>query len=152
MEKLFRGKNKKNGEWMFGYLGECKTKILNTLYIEKVIFNNLISFATDNFSYVVDDLSVDENTIGRNMFLKDKNQKEIYDGDIVKVPAIDPIFCDMIKDLFVNALVTYNNGIPVIKYYSTDKCIYIDQLLDKIEIVGNIHDNPELLETKNLYY
>ena len=152
MEKLFRGKNKKNGKWMFGYLGEYKTKILNTLYTEKVIFDNLISFATDNFSYVVDDLSVDENTIGRNMFLKDKNQKEIYDGDIVKVPAIDPIFGDMIKDLFVNALVTYNNGIPVIKYYSTDRCIYIDQLLDKIEIVGNIHDNPELLETKNLYY
>ena len=125
MEKLFRGKNKKNGKWMFGYLGEYKTKILNTLYTEKVIFDNLISFATDNFSYVVDDLSVDENTIGRNMFLKDKNQKEIYDGDIVKVPAIDPIFGDMIKDLFVNALVTYNNGIPVIKYYSTDRCIYI---------------------------
>ena len=152
MEKLFRGKNKKNGKWMFGYLGEYKTKILNTLYTEKVIFDNLISFATDNFSYVVDDLSVDENTIGRNIFLKDKNQKEIYDGDIVKVPAIDPIFGDIIKDLFVNALATYNNGIPVIKYYSIDGYIYIDQLLDKIEIVGNIHDNPELLETKNLYY
>ena len=30
--------------------------------------------------------------------------------------------------------------------------VHIDQLLDKIEIVGNIYDNHELLETKNLYY
>ena len=39
----------------------------------------------------------------------------MFEGDIVKVPAIDPIFGDMIEDLFVNALVTYNDGMPVIK-------------------------------------
>lgn len=54
-------------------------------------------------------------SIGRNTFIKDKNLIEMFEGDIVKVPAIDPIFGDMIEDLFVNALVTYNDGMPVIK-------------------------------------
>lgn len=152
MIDLFRGKSKKTGKWLYGYLGEYKIKVLDTVYTEKVIFDNLNSFTTDNCSFVVNDLAISEDTIGKNLYVTDKNQKNIYEGDIVKVPAIDPIFGDMIKDLYVNALITFNNGIPVVKYYSTDRCIYIDQLLDKIEIVGNIHDNPEMLEVNNLYY
>lgn len=54
-------------------------------------------------------------SIGRNTFIKDKNLIEMFEGDIVKVSAIDPIFGDMIEDLFVNALVTYNDGMPVVK-------------------------------------
>lgn len=48
--------------------------------------------------------------------------------------------------------VTYNDGMPVVKYYSTDRSIYLDQIKDKCEVVGNIIDNPGLLNTENLYY
>lgn len=100
----------------------------------------------------LEDCSVEELSIGRNTFIEDKYLIEMFEGDIVKVPAIDPIFGDMIEDLFVNSLITYNNGMPVVKYYSVDRCVYLDQIKDKCEVVGNIFDNPELLNTENLYY
>ena len=151
----FRGKSIKTGKWLYGYLGE--SQYMHMLWggncsIHKCIFTNLNHFSTDNYIYVLEDCSVEELSIGRNMFIKDKNLIEMFEGDIVKVPAIDPIFGDMIEDLFVNALVTYNDGMPVVKYYTVDRYIYLDQIKDKCEVVGNIFDNPELLNTENLYY
>lgn len=149
----FRGKSIKTGKWLYGYLGESKYKLWNRQFsTHKCIFTNLNHFSTDNYTYVVEDYSVEELPICRNTFIKDINLIDMFDGDIVKVPAIDPIFGDMIEDLFVNALVTYNDGMPVVKYYSVDRHIYLDQINDKCEVVGNIFDNPELLHTENLYY
>lgn len=150
----FRGKSVKTGKWLYGYLGEHKYILVDGKFTvrKKCIFENLNHFSTDNYVYVVEDYSVEGLSIGRNTFIKDKNLIEMFEGDIVKVPAIDPIFGDMIKDLFVNALVTYNDGMPVVKYYSTDRSIYLDQIKDKCEVVGNIIDNPGLLNTENLYY
>ena len=149
----FRGKSIKTGKWLYGYLGESKYMLCGGKFtVHKCIFENLNHFSTDNYVYVVEDYSVEELSIGRNTFIRDKNLIEMFDGDIVKVPAIDPIFGDMIKDLFVNALITYNDGMPVVKYYSADRYIYLDQIKDKCEVVGNIIDNPELLNTENLYY
>lgn len=149
----FRGKSIKTGKWLYGYLGESQYMLWDgKSSTHKCIFTNLNHFSTDNYMYVLEDYSVEELSIGRNTFIKDKNLIDMFDGDIVKVPAIDPIFGDMIEDLCVNALITYNDGMPVVKYYSTDKYIYLDQIKDKCEIVGNIFNNPELLKTENLYY
>ena len=149
----FRGKSIKTGKWLYGYLGESRYALSDrNCSTNKCIFTNLIHFSTDNYMYVLEDCSVEELSIGRNTFIEDKYLIEMFEGDIVKVPAIDPIFGDMIEDLFVNSLITYNNGMPVVKYYSVDRCVYLDQIKDKCEVVGNIFDNPELLNTENLYY
>lgn len=146
-EIKFRGKSKKDGKWLYGYLGESKVRILNTEYLEKVIFNNVLSFNSDNYPFIVKDISVDPNTVGQYTGLKDKNGKEIYEGDIVKTPLLDPIFGDILADAWCNALIRFNQGSFVVSYYNSHN-IYLQDLCDKIELLGNIHDNPELLKSE----
>lgn len=43
-EIKFRGKSKKTRKWLYGYLGECKFSILDYVYTDKVIFDNVLSF------------------------------------------------------------------------------------------------------------
>lgn len=77
----YRGKSIKTDEWLYGYLAEVKGTYSFLTTCEKVIFDNLQSFNTDNFWYVVEDRKVHEETISRYSGLKDKNGKEIYPGD-----------------------------------------------------------------------
>ena len=74
--------------------------------------------------------------------LKDKNGIEIYEGDIVF--AIATYDC-------ANTVVVWDDGGFVLvpcKYYKNyiSRCGYKDiRFLDK-EVVGNIHENPELIQ------
>lgn len=87
---------------------------------------------------------VDENTIGQFTGLCDKNGKEIYEGDIVKSKG------------GWGGVVTWNSRGY---YYVKDKYYFDDEEPDlsplgslhcfekkQLEIVGNIHDNPEFME------
>lgn len=79
-EIKFRGKSKKTRKWLYGYLGESKFRILNYAYTDKVIFDNVLSFNTDNSAYVVKDLSVEEDTVGQFTGLLDKNGNACMTG------------------------------------------------------------------------
>lgn len=145
-EIKFRGKSKKTRKWLYGYLGESKFSILDYVYTDKVIFDNVLSFNTDDSAYVVKDLSVEEETIGQFTGLCDKNGNDIYEGDVVKAPLLDPIFFDIIKDKFCNAEIRFNKGSFVVSYYGSEYNIYLSDLNDKIRVIGNKYDNQELIE------
>lgn len=134
-EIKFRGKSKKTRKWLYGYLGESKFRILDYVYTDKVIFDNVLSFNTDNSAYVIKDLSVEE-TICQFTGLKDKNGTDIYEGDILRNESC-------------KGVVSYRNGAFVLDLGKSCGCVYLF-CLDSLLVVGNIYDNPELLKQNEL--
>lgn len=116
-EILFRAKRSGKDEWVQGYL----TKMWGMLHI--------IDENDENKAFVIDD-----ETIGQFTGLTDKNGAKIFEGDIVQ---------------------TLDDDIAVIQYDEEDAMYYLnnDNVLENfgivspkwLEIIGNIHDNPELL-------
>ena len=71
--------------------------------------------------------------------LKDKNGKEIYEGDIL-------LYLTKTK-----TVVSYKNGAFVRSYRNSNMYLLYDSLavdgcLEDYEVIGNIYENPELLE------
>lgn len=130
-EIKFRGKDIRFGEWVYGSLVQWSDGIASI-----IVENN------DGH----DEYDVDPDTVGQYTGLKDRNGTDVWGGDIVKTPLLDPIFGDVLSDAFDNVAISFHNGSFVVAYYNGRHKIYLQDLCDKIEVIGNIHDNPELLE------
>lgn len=131
---IFRGYNLKNQKWLYGYY--FVNRGLHFICPE--------GFANPLASW--EDFVVEEESVGEWTGLKDKNGSQIYEGDIVKAPLLDPIFGDILSDAFDNVVISFHNGSFVVAYYKGRHKIYLQDLFDKIEVIGNIYENEELLE------
>ncbi len=140
---LFRGKRKDNGKWVYGYLVWTDNPIRRAFIIKKLVvdINNCNVTILDSEIY-----EVIPETVGEYMGLTDKNGKLIFEGDIV---AFKRFATDYIGKIVFNSR-TYGFEIwrnTTVGAYG-EKATHSINLSqhDKIEVIGNIHDNPELLE------
>ena len=132
-EILFRGKRIDNDEWDFGFIEDLGGDWF-------IVSPNGIGEA------------VDPSTVGQFTGLTDKNGRKIFEGDIVRTH-----YANAPKAVFVETVVfdggkfcatSTNEGCKTtaalwdgVPRLAIDKSVYMDE----VEVIGNIHDNPELL-------
>lgn len=90
---------------------------------------------------------INTETIGQYTGLKDKNGKEIYEGDILEITALD--FLDKAKNK-KNFIVRYENGF-ICHIVNEPHCwMHLKTAYEKssykLKKIGNIYDNPKLME------
>lgn len=128
-EILFRGKNVDNGFWEKGHLYITHLGEYEISRYEPMI-------EVERFTRIV----IPE-TVGQYTGLTDKNGQKIFEGDIVKVEAEmgSPFFDDVVgKIVYEECAFFIEPKNPAESIYLFDECA-------EHEVIGNIHDNPELL-------
>lgn len=133
---IFRGKRTINGEWIEGYLVKLGRESFSDP--ERYgICNKAIPLCGSGVCY---NLKIDEvipETVGQYTGLTDKNGKKIFEGDILS---------------YIEEIETRSRGKETLKGIYEVKFEYcgfspLDCLAcNHLEIIGNIHDNPELLK------
>lgn len=137
-EIIFRGKEKHTAKWVYGVFA-CKDE---TAYAFAEDYKRYTVTVYKRYYIVEDELAdwgllnrlacyeVTLETIGQYTGMTDKNGDMIFEGDVVRLPAI------------------YGSGYATVEFCGTAfKAVgesFAYRISGNMEIVGNIHDNPEL--------
>lgn len=123
-----------NTKWAYGFYllyGSAHVICIDCLYIDD-------DGVTEDLHYI------DEKTVGQFTGLYDKNGKEIYEGDIIK--TLHPF-----KNRKHIGEVIFEEYEFNIKGFSFSHYDYPSEAFSEgtkyMEVIGNIHENPELLES-----
>ena len=132
-EIKFRAKEIETGRWIYGWVFGKNVKSiveLDTGYISKV--------RVEAYYTTV----VDPETIGQYTGLKDKNGKEIYEGDIVTAWSQGYQAAGEVKQRIDGLWLMY----PAYQHGKQWGLCPNPKGATTVEIIGNIHDNPEVTE------
>lgn len=146
----FRGKRvNRNGEWVYGDLRQLEDRCL------------ILLTGADAYKVGIDAYWVQEETICQYTGLKDINDKEIYEGDVVDwnftYQSLGENFGVEFRDTIVRGIVKWHQGGFILEVVNNDfenagfygiSALNTDTESD-VEIIGNIHDNIELLTKTN---
>ena len=117
---IFRGKRLSNGEWVYGFIA----KMFGTYYIIDEDDDKKTAY------------KINPETVGQYTGLTDKNGKKIFEGDIMAFTAYGFDYVGTVEFAYGSASVMCEHTSP-----------FLDQAVSKhgAYIIGNMHDNPELL-------
>lgn len=133
-ESKFRGKRLDNGAWEYGDLVQFGQKCHTPC---KCAIIPGTASGSDPLCKVLLDYEVDPDTVGQYTGLKDKNGKEIYEGDIISDGRQFNVKWDSRGACWTGEMHNDPQQQLDLAFLITHK---------QTRIIGNIHDNPELLE------
>ena len=135
-EILFRGKRKDIGEWVEGFYVKGDYCLGGeTMYM---------IFPLDTVIYphceVSEYYEVDPETVGQYTGLTDRNGKRIFEGDICRNTKTGEVVSVKWHGTFAGFVWSRRND-------NGNLCDFgeLFRAHDKYEVIGNIHDNPELM-------
>ena len=146
-EIFFRGKRTDNGEWVEGFY----YKMNETTYAfaedyERnpvpthcyILFEQMTDWGMKNKLYQAE---VVLETVCQYTGLTDKDGRKIFDGDIVRV-------IDNSSERYVGiGNVSFEEGAWYINGGLQERIYWLDDFIDyEFEVIGNVFDNPELLD------
>ena len=144
-EIIFRGKRADNGEWVNGnlYTDKNKTEILKLCVWEN--YNN---------REVVCNFPIDKATVGQFIGVKDKDGNKIFEGDIVECVSWNEYFSDpttgKVMEPFRRRMevVFMAGGFKLVEHLPQPCKDNVWNMIVEgdLTVIGNIHDNPELLK------
>lgn len=139
-EIKFRGKRLDNGEWVYGSYVAHRTNVGADELRHLIICNETMS----------DQHPVDPKSVGQFIYLTDRNDTEIYEGDIVKGKQYGHENL-MVVEHYIG---WEGDGWPMSGF-----CIDFDSPIPKqgyeiekldVEVIGNVHENPSPLDAKDV--
>lgn len=153
-EILFRGKRVDNGEWVYGFYNRCETRLT---YTEKYYKNNPRSWiqTVENEGFAGQLVHVDTDTVGQYTGLIDANGVKIFDGDILRfgnksllVWWNEEAFQWQAKEVYGYDVITKENWLDndwtnIDLGWIASEFSCVGKMTT--EIIGNIHDNPDML-------
>ena len=127
-EILFRGKRIDNGEWEYGGCVFTENKVC-------LIYNQTHSIDLQG-------CTVEENSVGQYTGLTDKNGNKIFEGDIIEFPDHGN------GGTKTGQIKYFDDETMFLIVYEENDCKPLGECFHglQLEVIGNIHDNPELLE------
>jgi len=122
----YRGKRLNNGEWIYGDL----------LRNSKISIAKRFAIGQRNGQAVI----IDNETVGQCTGLTDKNGTEIFEGDIVKIDGgVGKCLILHVDGGFAGTGIL-GSGPVEFRWWKFCK---VDHSACEIEVIGNIHDNPQ---------
>ena len=135
----FRGKTTTGAIWKYGYYYAYDTQFGLKHFIREV--------EEDPGIRSIHDYEIDPETLGQYTGLQDVEGVDIYEGDTVQTPFVDPIFGDTVGEVEGGPIskVGFNMGDFVVEY--DDRKIYLSEFVakSKVKII-----NPDIQEPKTV--
>ncbi len=130
-EIKFRGKRLTDGKWIYGDF--FRNRELAFIAADSIVDNPLASWR---------DYNVNPDTVGQFTGLYDAEGEEIYEGDVI-LEDKDPTMLEIVfrDGIFFASIGNTHGENP---FMNCALRVILDRR--KTHVIGNIHDNPELLK------
>ena len=136
---LFRGKSENDGQWVEGSLVITTIEPAFDAPVKCYCIEDMtIGVFPNEFQSGLSE-TVDPETVGQYTGLTDKNGKKIFEGDIVEG-------ADFTAEDGGHGVVSFVDGAFEVNGNNVTGTFHENYYGREFEVIGNIHDNPELLE------